>query len=115
MKLHIPQLTNSLLTTIQISNPPSRDGLTQDDNWYICPHPLLQNLYLATGGSFHGWKFLPILGEYVIRMLDGELSDEEKRRWEWDRELEGLPPNVNEPKRELRDIEAGDGGVKSRL
>lgn len=95
-----------------------RDGLTQDDNWYICPHPRCANLFIATGGSFHGWKFLPILGEYVIRMLDGGLSSEEAERWAWDRDLEGLPPNPIEPKRELRDIKSQDANgskQKSKL
>ncbi|KAI4167475.1 MAG: hypothetical protein LQ343_007188 [Gyalolechia ehrenbergii] len=72
----------------------------------------------ATGGSFHGWKFLPILGEYVIRMLDGGLSSEEAERWAWDRDLEGLPPNPIEPKRELRDIKSQDANgskQKSKL
>ncbi|KAL8890837.1 MAG: hypothetical protein Q9215_002063 [Flavoplaca cf. flavocitrina] len=82
------------------------DGLTQDDDWYICSHPRCANLYVATGGSFHGWKFLPILGEYVVQMLDGELGSEEAKRWAWDRSLTGLPPNPLEPKRELRDIVA---------
>ncbi|KAI4242851.1 MAG: hypothetical protein LQ352_007153 [Teloschistes flavicans] len=82
------------------------DGLTQDNNWYITPHPRCKNLYIATGGSFHGWKFLPILGEFVVQMLDGELPDEEKERWAWDTNLEGLPKNPLEPARELRDIVA---------
>ena len=84
----------------------TRDGLTQDDNWYICPHPRCKNLYIATGGSFHGWKFLPILGEYVVRMLDGKLEKEEEENWAWDRNIEGLPPNPLEPMRELRDIKS---------
>lgn len=80
------------------------DAHTPDDNWYITPHPLSQNLYIATGGSFHDWKFLPILGEYVCRMLDSQLTEEERKRWEWDRSLEGLPENANEPRREMRDL-----------
>ncbi|KAL8748414.1 MAG: hypothetical protein Q9184_007320 [Pyrenodesmia sp. 2 TL-2023] len=82
------------------------DGLTQDNDWYICPHPRCKNLYIATGGSFHGWKFLPILGEFVIQMLDGTLPSEQAEHWAWDRKMEGLPPNPLEPLRELRDIKA---------
>ncbi|CAD6573946.1 MAG: hypothetical protein ASARMPREDX12_006334 [Alectoria sarmentosa] len=81
------------------------DGITQDNNWYICPHPHCQNLYIATAGSFHGWKFLPIIGQYVVEMLKGELSEEMTRRWEWDRSFEGYPKNILLPERELRDLE----------
>ena len=31
-----------------------RDGISQDANWYITPHPRCENLYIATAGSFHG-------------------------------------------------------------
>ncbi|KAK4697607.1 hypothetical protein P7C71_g492, partial [Lecanoromycetidae sp. Uapishka_2] len=82
-----------------------RDGVTQDNNWYICPHPRCNNLYIATAGSFHGWKFLPIVGEYVVQMLKGELPEEMRKRWEWDRSFDGVPKNVLLPERELRDIE----------
>ena len=37
-------------------------------------------------------------------MLDGELTAEEEERWAWDRNIDGLPQNPLEPKRELRDI-----------
>ena len=82
---------------------PVRDGVTPDNNWFISPHPRCRNLYIATAGSFHGWKFLPIIGKYVVRMLKGELSEEMRKRWDWDREFKGTP-NALIPKRELADI-----------
>ncbi|RAL58929.1 hypothetical protein DID88_009220 [Monilinia fructigena] len=39
------------------------DGITPNQDFIISPHPRCQNLYIATGGSFHGWKFLPIIGD----------------------------------------------------
>lgn len=29
---------------------------------------------MAFGGSFHGWKFLSNIGQYVVRMMDGDES-----------------------------------------
>lgn len=83
-----------------------RDAVTPDNNWHISAHPRCQSLYLATAGSFHGWKFLPIIGEFVVQMLKSELPKEMKERWDWDRSFEGIPNNALLPQRELKDIEA---------
>ena len=80
-----------------------RDGVTPDNNWFISPHLRCKNLYIATAGSFHGWKFLPIIGKYVVQMLKGQLSEEMKKRWHWDRTFEGTPTSLM-PKREMRDL-----------
>ena len=37
-------------------------------------HPHYQNFYITTGGSFHGWKFLPIIGPYVVKLLMANLK-----------------------------------------
>ncbi|KAL6720694.1 hypothetical protein ACLMJK_002619 [Lecanora helva] len=79
------------------------DGITPDNNWFITPHPRCENLYIATAGSFHGWKFLPIIGKYVVQMLRGELSEEMEGRWRWDRKFEGVPNSLI-PRREMRDL-----------
>ena len=52
-------------------------------------------------GTWHSWKFLPILGKYVVNMLDGKLSEEETERWHWDRKMDELK---REKPRELKDI-----------
>lgn len=62
------------------------DSVAPDRNQIITQHPhsKLPNLYLAIGGSFHSWKFLPILGKYVVRVLNGEGNGVEKdSRWGW--------------------------------
>ena len=82
----------------------NRDGITPDNNWFISPHPRCDNLYIATAGSFHGWKFLPIIGEYVVQMLRGALPEEMRARWDWDRSFEGTPRNVLIPEREMDDL-----------
>jgi sarcosine oxidase/L-pipecolate oxidase len=61
-------------------------------------------LYIATGGSFHGWKFLPIIGKYVAQMLDKTLEQDLVRRWAWDREQTGTAHEKLIPQRELRDL-----------
>jgi glycine/D-amino acid oxidase-like deaminating enzyme len=43
--------------------------------------PELQGLYIAAGGSFHGWKFLPNIGGYVVRMIEGTLDNPWAELW----------------------------------
>ena len=38
-------------------------------------------------------------------MLKGELAEEERKRWQWDRSFEGVPRNVLLPEREVGDFE----------
>ena len=52
-------------------------------------------------GTWHGWKFLPILGEYAVNMQEGKLSQEEMERWSWDREMGKAKREIP---RELKDI-----------
>ncbi|CAN9079450.1 unnamed protein product [Alternaria alternata] len=81
------------------------DAVTPTQDFIITPQPHCQGLYLATGGSFHGWKFMPTIGRYVVAMLDGTLDPSLAKRWAWDRENNGggahshLLPNI-----EMRDL-----------
>ena len=62
------------------------DSITPSQHQLITKHPneKLDNLYLAVGGSFHSWKFLPIIGKYIANVLDGKSNGEEKdRNWAW--------------------------------
>jgi sarcosine oxidase / L-pipecolate oxidase len=61
-------------------------------------------LFLATGGSFHSWKFLPILGEYVVALLQGKLDAALQKRWAWDRDQEGGSHQHLTPKRDWKDL-----------
>ena len=81
-----------------------RDGITPNQDFIISSHPRCKNLFIATGGSFHGWKFLPIIGKYVVRMLDGNLEQDLVARWAWDRDQKGSSQEALMPKRELRDL-----------
>lgn len=82
----------------------NRDGITPNQDFIISDHPHCRNLYIATGGSFHGWKFLPIIGKYVVQLLDGTLENELRLRWAWNREQKGSAHEKIVPKRELRDL-----------
>ncbi|KAJ2897623.1 putative atp synthase subunit beta protein [Zalerion maritima] len=61
------------------------DCATPSEEFIISPHTACKNLYIATAGSFHGFKFLPILGKYVVQMLEGTLGEEERKKWGWDK------------------------------
>lgn len=80
------------------------DGITPNQDFIISPHPQCKSLYIATGGSFHGWKFLPLIGKYIVQMLDGNLEQDLVKRWAWDREQTGSAHETVMPKRELKDI-----------
>ena len=92
---YLPKLTCSHLT---------RDSFTPDQSLIISPHPHCRNLYFALGGSFHSWKFLPIIGSYVVQMLHGELEPEKAKKWAWDRASAGGAHGTLAPKRDLTDI-----------
>ncbi|KAG6164171.1 hypothetical protein E4U35_000468 [Claviceps purpurea] len=61
------------------------DASTPTHDFLITPHPHCQGLYVATGGSFHGWKFLPVIGDYIADMMQGSLASEYADRWAWDK------------------------------
>ena len=61
-------------------------------------------MYIATCGSFHGFKFLPVIGKYVVEMLDGTLDEALVEKWAWDRELPPTDGKPMWPKKELKDL-----------
>jgi sarcosine oxidase / L-pipecolate oxidase len=89
------------------------DGITPDQNWLLTKHPdkRLGNLYFATGGSGHSWKFLPIAGTYVVNLLQGKSNGEDKdKAWEW-KKGKSVGRGAHEklvPKRDLKDLEDGE-------
>ena len=81
-----------------------RDSITATQGLIICPHPEAKNLFLATGGLFHAWKFFSVLGKVVVEMLEGNLSEEMMRRWAWDKHDQGSAFKGVVPHREMRDL-----------
>lgn len=39
---------------------------------------------MATGGSLHGWKFLPLVGEFVVDSINGVLPAVLQDKWSWE-------------------------------
>ncbi|KAF2204246.1 FAD dependent oxidoreductase [Delitschia confertaspora ATCC 74209] len=79
------------------------DAVTPDEDFIISPHPHCKELFIATAGSFHGWKFMPILGKYIVKMMESELEPELEKAWAWDREYTGEPADMW-PRREMGDL-----------
>ncbi|KAL2428926.1 L-pipecolate oxidase [Exophiala dermatitidis] len=84
------------------------DAISPDQNQLIARHPdpRLSNLYFATAGSFHSWKFLPNIGKYVANVLAGISNGPEKdEAWAWKKEWAGRGAHEKVlPKGELRDF-----------
>ncbi|KPM41237.1 hypothetical protein AK830_g5306 [Neonectria ditissima] len=80
------------------------EALTPSQDFIISPHSGSKNLYIATCGSFHGWKFFPIIGKYVVQMLEQTLDKSLQAKWAWDRELPSTDNNRVWPRTELRDF-----------
>lgn len=48
-----------------------------DDNFIVTPHPEMENVWIAGGGSGHGFKHGPALGQYLATRLLGQGRDPE--------------------------------------
>ncbi|KAI1823800.1 FAD dependent oxidoreductase [Xylaria intraflava] len=80
------------------------DAFTTSSDFIISPHSAAKGLYLATGGSFHGYKFFPVIGKYVVQMLDGELSPQLTEKWAWDRQRPDPALFADWPRFEMKDL-----------
>lgn len=56
---------------------------TPDGDFLITYHPSYSGLFLATGGSGHGYKFLPVIGEKIVDTIEGNCPEEFKDKWAW--------------------------------
>lgn len=92
------------------------DAVSPTEDWVVSRHPdkRLKNMYIAVGGSFHSYKFMPNAGQYILNVLNGKSNGEEKdRAWKWKSEDElkerGAKEFGNSPRnsnrRELSDFE----------
>jgi len=61
-----------------IANQPVAEGrvcqyeATPDTNFIIDHHPAFENAWIVGGGSGHGFKHGPVIGEYVAALLSGD-------------------------------------------
>ena len=81
-----------------------RDAFTTSADFIISPHAGAKGLYVATCGNFHGWKFFPVLGKYIVQMLEGELEPELQNKWAWDRERPDPSQNPDWPRAEYKTL-----------
>ncbi|OAP59309.1 hypothetical protein AYL99_06607 [Fonsecaea erecta] len=75
----LPQMADRPFTRTRICwycDTPSGDFL-------ITFHPRFQNLFLATGGSGHGFKFFPVIGDRIVAAIQGTLEPELAQIWRW--------------------------------
>ncbi len=56
---------------------------TPDGDFLIDYHPDAKGLFIATGGSGHGFKFFPIIGEKIADAVEGKLQPDLKQSWQW--------------------------------
>jgi glycine/D-amino acid oxidase-like deaminating enzyme len=82
----------------------SRDAFTSSGDFIISPHAAAKGLYIATCGSFHGYKFFPCLGKYVVQMLEDKLEPELQTKWAWDRERPDPSLFADFPRHEMSDL-----------
>ncbi|KAI1091063.1 putative fructosyl amino acid protein [Rostrohypoxylon terebratum] len=56
---------------------------TASGDWIIDYHPYWQGLFVATGGSGHAFKFLPIIGDRVVDCIMGNCPVEFREKWKF--------------------------------
>ncbi|KAH7400850.1 FAD dependent oxidoreductase [Phaeosphaeria sp. MPI-PUGE-AT-0046c] len=59
---------------------------TRNGDFLISYHPKYSGLFVATGGSGHGFKFLPVIGDSILECIEGRTPEDFKGRWEWPKE-----------------------------
>ncbi|KAL2837545.1 FAD dependent oxidoreductase [Aspergillus pseudodeflectus] len=115
-------LQEDLVAAVRARLPQLLDGERKPDYYRLCwdsisdsQHPLidrhadprLENLYFAVGGSFHFYKFLPTIGQYVANVLESvENGSGRDTAWSW-KSTGVSAKGVHEsliPKREFRDF-----------
>ncbi|EEP82478.1 conserved hypothetical protein [Uncinocarpus reesii 1704] len=70
---------------------------TPRGDFLITHHPSFNSLFLATGGSGHAFKFLPVIGDKVVDALEGKLDPELKELWSWPELLHPVGANGEVP------------------
>lgn len=56
---------------------------TAAGDFIISYHPHYEGLFVATGGSGHGFKFLPVLGDKIVDSIEGRCPAEFRDKWAW--------------------------------
>ncbi|KAH6700809.1 putative fructosyl amino acid protein [Verticillium dahliae] len=56
---------------------------TPTGDFLVDYHPGWRGLFLATAGSGHGFKFLPIIGDHVVDCVEGRRPEAFDDKWRW--------------------------------
>jgi sarcosine oxidase / L-pipecolate oxidase len=56
---------------------------TRTGDFLIDYHPKWKGLFVATGGSGHAFKFLPVIGDLVVRCVVGDTPEDFQGKWDW--------------------------------
>lgn len=88
MREWVRQITPQLADRLWFETRICWDADMPDFNFLVGQHPEHEGLSLAVGGSAHGFKFLPVIGKYVVEMLEGQLDRETEGQWRWRPEME---------------------------
>lgn len=62
--------------------------LRPDGEFLIDYHPQHENLFVATGGSGHGFKFFPIIGEKIVDAIERRLEPDLHNLWQWSKSVQ---------------------------
>lgn len=73
---------------------------TPTANFLIDYHPECENVLLATGGSAHAWKFVPIIGDKIVDFMEGKLDPRLVEKWSWNEKLGVKTDNGSAPRME---------------
>jgi sarcosine oxidase / L-pipecolate oxidase len=56
---------------------------TPNGDFLITYHPNFTGLFLATGDSGHGFKFLSVIGDCIVDCVEGKCPEEFREKWKW--------------------------------
>ncbi|KAH8592345.1 FAD dependent oxidoreductase [Bisporella sp. PMI_857] len=82
---------------------------TPEGDFIVDHHPTYKGLFLATGGSGHAFKFLPVLGRYISDCFEDVAPAELRKKWafgaEWTENNLGDGSRGGPPRRVLSVLE----------
>jgi sarcosine oxidase len=70
----VPRLANAPVMETRVCQYEN----TADGNFLIDRHPMFENVWIAGGGSGHGFKHGPAVGQYAAKMILGEGAQEQR-------------------------------------
>ncbi|KAF7593141.1 hypothetical protein BBP40_012020 [Aspergillus hancockii] len=54
---------------------------TPEGDFVVDDHPTLDGLFIAIGGAGHGFKFLPVLGRYIVDRYENRAPEVIRQKW----------------------------------